>query len=891
MKARTRGAAALSVFVGSALCAWVFWAHGLQATAATVLGLLAGGLGVALVRERRESARLERALGRESERARQVSDHAWQSALLTQVVDELRISPDEVSVLQTATTVLVRTLKASRAVVYRREDDDAFRVRAQFASEGVARLEADAILPPVLASDRELAERLSASDLTEEADPELRALAERLQVYSIVVVPVGDDYVFAVHQCEGPRSWTSTERRFIQRFADQLASALTRGAEYRQQTEEAEVRSGLLRVAHALSGARESRAVLEIATSVGAPLAQSRASAILVDRDRCGFQVAVQHGFAPELSPACVQSLESELEDSVRARSTMRVSPDIAGRCPEMKSFGPLMIVPLYYGREAMGAFLFEKAPTERSWPETEAHIAEALGDLTASALKNASLFETLISAEARYADLYDNAPDLYQTVDPGGRILDCNLTQCRTLGYTKEDLVGRRFERVLAQESVATWRSLQAELFDKGCVHDANLKLRAREGRNVDVAVNASVVPGAEGKPLSARVVMRDVSEQRRLEHQLRQSQKLEVVGALAGGIAHDFNNVLGGILGYASLLHAHLRDRPHAQRYVDTIERSAVRGAELTGRLLAASRKAPAKKEAANLNEVVEETLELLAHTFDKRIRIGKRLDSRVRPILTDAGQLQQVVLNLCVNARDAMPDGGLLQVETEVDEQENRLRLSVEDAGVGMDPTTMQRLFEPFFSTKGEGGTGLGLSVVYEIVTSLGGDVRVKSSPGKGARFDIFVPTKWVEAQDQPTELAEPVRGRGELVLLVDDERVLREVGKEILETHGYRVQAVGSGEDALSFIRDSDEAVALVILDVVMPGIDGGETYRRLRDVDTKVPVLLSSGLSSEDAVEGILADGATGFIPKPYGIGELTQAVHTAIRNHDAPTMH
>ena len=735
MKARTRGVAAISLFVGSALCAWVFWAHGLLATAATVLGLLAGGLVVALVRERRGSARLELELGRE------------------------------------------------------------------------------------------------------------------------------------------------------------IASALARGAEYRQQTDEAEVRSGLVRVAHALFGARESRVVLEIATAVGAPLAQSRASAILVDRDGCGFQVAVQLGFAPELSSACVHSLESSLEDSLRARSTIRVSPDITGRCTEMKSFGPLIIVPLYSGREAMGVFLFEKAPRERSWRETDTDIAVALGDLTASALKNASLFETLTSAETCYADLYDNAPDLYQTVDRGGRILDCNSTQCLMLGYTKQDLVGRRFESVLAHESVATWRSLEIELFDKGDVRDANLKLRAREGRNVEVVVNASVVPASAGKPLSARVVMRDISEQRRLEHQLRQSQKLEVVGVLAGGIAHDFNNVLGGILGYASLLHTHLRDRPHAQRYVDTIERSAVRGAELAGRLLAASRKVPAKKEAVNLNEVVEETLELLAHTFHKRIRIGKRLDSRVRPILADAGQLQQVVLNLCVNARDAMPDGGLLQVETEVDEQENRLRLSVEDAGVGMEPTTMQRLFEPFFSTKGKAGTGLGLSVVYEIVTSLGGDVRVKSSPGKGARFDILVPTKWVEAEDQPTDLAEPVRGRGELVLLVDDERVLRELGKEILETHGYRVQAVGSGEDALSFIRDSDEAVALVILDVVMPGLDGGETYRRLRDVDTKVPVLLSSGLSSEDAVEGILADGATGFIPKPYGIGELTQAVHTAIRNHDAPTMH
>ena len=257
---------------------------------------------------------------------------------------------------------------------------------------------------------------------------------------------------------------------------------------------------------------------------------------------------------------------------------------------------------------------------------------------------------------------------------------------------------------------------------------------------------------------------------------------------------------------------------------------------------------------------------------------------------PVKVDPSQLEQAIVNLCVNARDAMPHGGSLRVETEVDEDDNRLKLSVEDSGVGMDATTMQRLFEPFFTTKGESGSGLGLSVVYGIVKSLGGDVRVKSSPGEGARFDIFVPAKWVDAGVEPAREVEPAYGRGELVLFVDDERVLREVGKEILESHGYRVETVANGEEALTFVRESTVPVSLVILDLVMPGLDGGETYRRLRDVDADVPVLLSSGLSSEEVAESIIADGATGFIPKPYGVGELTQAVSVAIQN-DTPLMH
>jgi len=383
----------------------------------------------------------------------------------------------------------------------------------------------------------------------------------------------------------------------------------------------------------------------------------------------------------------------------------------------------------------------------------------------------------------------------------------------------------------------------------------------------------------------------MRDVTEVRSLEHQLLQSQKLEVVGALAGGIAHDFNNVLGGILGYASLLRAHLGDRPLAKRYVETIERSAVRAAELTERLLAASRKSPARKVAVNVNRVVEETLELLARTFHKKIRIVKRLDAGIGPVVADRGQLQQVVLNLCVNARDAMPEGGYLEVATEVDRRGERLRLIVEDSGVGMEPGTIQRLFEPFFSTKGEGGTGLGLSVVYGIVKSLGGDVRVKSAPGKGARFDIFLPMQPSAERTEVVTEVEPVCGHGELILLADDESVLRELGKEILEAYGYRVETVPTGEAALAFVRDSGERVALVILDVVMPGLDGNETCRRLRHLDSGVPVLLSSGLTAEEAMKHSVTEDSAGFIPKPYGIGELTRAVSTALRGTDPSLMH
>jgi PAS domain S-box-containing protein len=908
-----RGVIAMSLSVVTA-GAYVYWAHGLGAATTVLIGAAFLGLSWALHRERLRSSHLEQALGRETELARRVSDHAWHSELLSQVVDELRPSSDEASALQTATTALGSSLKASRVVLYGRDLDAVFRVRTQYVADGVLPIAADARLPALLASDPTLAQRLSQSDLSKETSPELRALCKRLQVRSTVVVPAGRHHMLTVDQLDDARSWSDVERRLIDRFADHLGAALARSEGQREQRETAEVGSGLLRVALALSEARESGAVAEIATSVGAPLSHARASALFVDHDGDGFRLCAQSGFEGSSVVSPVSSsvgpdaaLHAALEDSLRARTPVRLD----GRAPriggvETRAHGAILVVPLYHGREAMGVLALEKPLSDNPWPSDDVATAQKLAELTASALKNASLFEALAASEARYADLYDNAPDLYQTIDARGRIVDTNRTQCLSLGYEKDELAGIRFESLLAHESVSAWRRLETELFEKGYVRDASVRLRARDGRSVDVLLNASVIVATQAgasqanpsslprKRLSARVVMRDVGEFRRLEHQLRQSQKLEVVGTLAGGIAHDFNNLLGGILGYASLLEGQLRDRPRAQRYVETIERSALRGAELTGRLLAASRKSPMCKVPVDVNEVVEETLEILAHTFDKKVRIGKRLDPNVRPVLANAGQFQQIVLNLCVNARDAMLDGGLLRIETEFDARNQRLRLSVEDTGVGMEPSTIERLFEPFFSTKGERGTGLGLSVVYEIVKSMGGDVRVKSSPGEGARFDISVPSTWVDerrAQAGPAEPVDACRGRGELVLLVDDERVLRELGKEILETHGYRVHAVGGGEDALSFIRDSKERVALVILDLVMPGLDGGETYRRLRDSGAAVPVLLSSGLSSEEAVERILADGASGFIPKPYGIGELTRAVSAAIRNAEPPLMH
>jgi PAS domain S-box-containing protein len=546
----------------------------------------------------------------------------------------------------------------------------------------------------------------------------------------------------------------------------------------------------------------------------------------------------------------------------------------------------------MFRGRALMGVALFGCDPSAAE--ELDHDSAQSVAELAAAAVENARLFESVsLSASERRAH-WEDGFDLGLVIDDSSAIVEANPASLRALGYSEAELAGTKLESLLAPESAASWRKLEPALFRGARIREHPLRIRAKDGTFLEVSGNAS--PTADARRL--RLTMRDLSETRRLEHQLRQSQKLEVLGALAGGIAHDFNNVLGGILGYASLLRTFLKDRPTAAKYVETIERAAVRGAELTGRLLSASRESKGQLLPVNLNQVVEETLELLAHTIPKGIRIDKRLDPGLELMMADPSQLQQIVLNLCVNARDAMPQGGLLRVSTRVlggtetgesGRPARKVQLAVEDTGVGMDGKTLARLFEPFFSTKGDAGTGLGLSVVYGIVKSLGGDVGVKSSPGRGARFEVVLPYRSAEESMVETHVEEAgTRGQGELILLVDDEKVLRDLGKDILESQGYRVATFASGEEALDYLREARD-VALVILDVVMPGLGGNETYRRLRGLDRSIPVLFSSGLTAEQSVTEVLQDGASGFIPKPYGIGDLTRAVSLALRR-DKPSL-
>lgn len=401
------------------------------------------------------------------------------------------------------------------------------------------------------------------------------------------------------------------------------------------------------------------------------------------------------------------------------------------------------------------------------------------------------------------------------------------------------------------------------------------------------------------DGVVIGVQGVARDITEKRRLEEQLIQSQKMESIGLLAGGIAHDFNNILGGILGYASYLRSVVPAGDPIQQHLHTIERSALRAADLTAKLLAFARKGKYVVRPISLNAVVEETLRLLRGSLDRSIEIHERSGADLPAVEADSGQMQQVVMNLCVNARDAMPGGGRLTVSTDVvpwqtpflvSQPEVRhvhyVRLTVQDTGVGIDRAILGKIFDPFFTTKEKGkGTGLGLATVYGIVKNHNGFVEVHSEIGAGTAFSVYLPAVEEEAVGVE-EMDGEAAGGTETILVVDDEETIRRLLRDLLEAKGYRVLEASDGREALGVF--DREKVDLVILDMVMPDMGGRETYVRLRERKGDVRTILSTGYAEDERARELMAMGVRAFVQKPYRAEDLARVVRSVLDAETPP---
>jgi signal transduction histidine kinase/CheY-like chemotaxis protein len=411
---------------------------------------------------------------------------------------------------------------------------------------------------------------------------------------------------------------------------------------------------------------------------------------------------------------------------------------------------------------------------------------------------------------------------------------------------------------------------------------------LRAPEVLRREVAARTADLAEAN------RALAADIAERKRTEEQLRQSQKMDAIGQLAGGVAHDFNNLLTGILGYASLLVE--TGAPESREAGRAILEAGQRAASLTRQLLGLARRGKLLNAPVDVHAIVDEVMRFLGRTLDRSIALERDLRARRAVVVGDAGQIHQILLNLAVNARDAMQGGGIMTFATEEVEAAageelaagRYLAISVRDTGIGIPREIRERIFEPFFTTKPQGeGTGLGLATVYGIARNHGGTVTVASEPGNGSTFTVRLPLAG-GALEPPgeREKAEVPRGHAR-VLVVDDEHAVRAVTSRMLGELGYRAVATGSARDALGEYRAARGSIDLVLLDMSMPEMDGLACLQALREVDPGVRVLVSSGYARDGRAQQMLDEGATGFVQKPFVLRELAEAVERALRHPKA----
>jgi two-component system, cell cycle sensor histidine kinase and response regulator CckA len=497
---------------------------------------------------------------------------------------------------------------------------------------------------------------------------------------------------------------------------------------------------------------------------------------------------------------------------------------------------------------------------------------------------------KALRQSEKRYRLLVENAFFGIFICEPSsGRFLYLNQGMCEILGYTLDEGLGLSIYDVIVERD--------HPLIRKQIESKAEVRLRSSMGRVLTatgkdasrIRIECNCAPITYQDQPAVQGLVKDVTENERLEGQLRQAQKMEAIGTLAGGIAHDFNNLLMGIQGNASLMLLNTAEDQPDYRRLKAVERHVRSGAELTKQLLGFARGGKYEVNATDLNILLRDSAEMFGRTR-KEIAVHSTFEEGLWSVEADRGQIEHVLLNLFVNAWQAMPTGGKLFLETEnmyLDEESSGLydlpsgkyvRVSVRDTGVGINEETRQRIFDPFFTTKEMGrGTGLGLASVYGIVRNHGGAVTVQSKVGKGTRFDIFLPATEggaLPVESLPLEESQPT----ETILLVDDEEMILEVGAQMLAKLGYRVMKAGSGEEALETFSKTGKGIDLVILDMIMPGTGGARAYDLLKEMDPDIKVLLSSGYSIDGQATEIMNRGCNGFIQKPFDMRNLSLSI-------------
>jgi PAS domain S-box-containing protein len=510
-----------------------------------------------------------------------------------------------------------------------------------------------------------------------------------------------------------------------------------------------------------------------------------------------------------------------------------------------------------------------------------------------------------LKESEEKYRDLIENANDAVLVFDVDGNITFANPKFTEMTGYSLSEAKGMHFSRLIHPGDL----EMCSEYFRKrqaGEKVPRNYEFRivTNSGEILQVDNNVSTIR-KEGRIVGILKIMRDVSERkrvedekRRIEAQLLQSQKMEAIGTLAGGVAHDFNNMLTTIQGYTELAMTTLDEADPVYQNLKQVHHAAIRAADLTRQLLLFSRKQPMELVPLNINRTIDNLLKMLKRLIGEDIAIHTDLETGIWTIRADGGKIEQVLMNLAVNARDAMPDGGKITFKTEnvwigsdycsdypFARPGKFVCLTVQDTGIGMDEEMCKHIFEPFFTTKeATGGTGLGLAVVYGIIKQHEGWINVYSSPGQGSTFKIYIPAIASKAEEKKElkESLDEFRGSGERILLVEDEEIIRKLTRMVLVDKGYEVFVAGSANEAISVFERENGEFHLVFCDVVLPDRSGLRLVDELLGRRPSLKVLLSSGYTNHKSQWPIIREKKFSYLQKPYALTELLRAVREAI---------
>jgi PAS domain S-box-containing protein len=661
----------------------------------------------------------------------------------------------------------------------------------------------------------------------------------------------------------------------------------------------------LVEVNATLAAAIDAEVVLpQILSRLTARTQLLNASIYLLDPEIRQLRCAAESGLP---APEAYRSLELEgrgLTAWVARTGEGLYVPDVSkdprslGADPSAKSE---YAVPLRAGATLLGVLNIESDQVD-GIRAVARKLVDQLAGQVALAIERSNLYKQLRDSEERFRSIFEQSQFGVALGDLEGRFLNVNPAFGQILGHTPGELQGLDFTHIVhPDDRQRILDNLRGLLEGKMDYFYAEGRCLHKSGDPVWCSAIVSLIRDATGRPSYGLAMLYDISERKKAEEeraqlleQLFHTQKMTAIGTLAGGIAHDFNNLLGVILGYASLVRRRLPPEDALQEPVRVMELSAQRAAELTRQLLQFARQQTRQVEHLDIAEVVGYVLKVVSETFDRRIQVKACLAPELPCIEGDPGQLELAILNLCINARDAMPQGGTLTVETSVVALGGEdapvpvhcapgeyVRIAIRDTGVGIKPELLQRIFEPFFTTKEPGkGSGLGLATVYAIVNGYGGFVRAASQVGHGSEFTVYLPVLSRNVQPSVREQPQLVEQGTGTVLVVDDEPFMLTFAEEALQELGYEVLTAENGTRACEIYAQHAAEIDCVLLDMVMPGMSGFETQQALCAINPHVKVALVSGYSDGAEADRARESGAATFLGKPYTVETLAQVLKT-----------